>query len=82
MAAMKEVLVVYRHRRRPIIFELMEDPKEERVRLLEAVKVAFSDVFETGEGAGILCMQTKSLSDMGGSTGTFVVHSFTPHLEI
>ena len=48
------MLVVYRDRRRPIVFESTEDPKEERVRLLEAVKVAFSDMFETGEGAGTL----------------------------
>ena len=63
MAATKEVLVVYRDRRRPIVFDSTEDPKEERVRLLDAVKVAFSDVLETGEGAGTLYMQTKSLSD-------------------
>ena len=56
MAATKEVLVVYRDRRRPIV----EDPKEERVRLLDAVKVAFSDVLETGESAGTPYMQTKS----------------------
>ena len=44
MAAKKEVLVVYGDRRRPIVFEPSEDPKEERLRLLEAVKVAFSDL--------------------------------------
>ena len=57
MAAKKEVLVVYGDRRRPIVFEPCEDPKEERVRLLEAVKVAFSDLLEEEEG---LYLQTKS----------------------
>ena len=57
MAAKKEVLVVYGDRRRPIVFETCEDPKEERMRLLEAVKVAFSDLLGEEEG---LYLQTKS----------------------
>ena len=44
MATKKEVLVVYGDRKQPIMFEQSEDPKEERIRLLEAVKVAFSDL--------------------------------------
>ena len=58
MAAKKEVLVVYGDRRRPIVFEPSKDPKEERLRLLEAVKIAFSDLLvESEEG---LYLQTKS----------------------
>ena len=63
MAAKKEVLVVYGDRRRPIVFEPTEDPKEERIRLLEAVKVAFSDLLESDTGDGTstdLYFQTKS----------------------
>ena len=62
MAAQKEVLVVYGDRRRPIVFEPSDDPKEERVRLLDAVKAAFSDllVSETGDGINNLYFQTKS----------------------
>ena len=57
MAAKKEVLVVYGDRRRPIVFEPCEDPKEERMRLLEAVKATFSDLL--GEEKGVY-LQTKS----------------------
>ena len=46
MAVQKEVLVVFGDRRRAIVFEPSEDRKEERVRLLDAVNVAFSDLLE------------------------------------
>ena len=59
MAAKKEVLVVYGDRRRPIVFEPSEDPKEERLRLLEAVKVAFSDLLGEEEACQVY-LQTKS----------------------
>ena len=40
----KEVLVVFRDRRRPIKFKVSDDPSEDRSSLLHAVQVAFSDV--------------------------------------
>lgn len=60
MADKKEVLVVYGDRRRPIVFEPSENPKEERLRLLEAVKVAFSDLFGEEKGVDDLYLQTTS----------------------
>ena len=42
--AKKEILVVFGDRRRPITFEPCENEKEERARLIEAVKTAFSDL--------------------------------------
>ena len=42
--AKKEILVVFGDRRRPIIFEPCESEKEERARLIEAVRTAFSDL--------------------------------------
>ena len=49
----KEVLVVFRDRRRPIKFKVSDDPLEDKSSLLQAVQVAFSDVFPdlaAGEG--------------------------------
>ena len=55
----KKVLIVHGDRRQPIVFVPSEDPKEERLRLLlEAVKVAFSDLL--GEEACQVYLQTKS----------------------
>ena len=50
----KEVLVVFRDRRRPVKFQVSNDPSEEKSSLLQAVRDAFSDVFPdlaTGEEA-------------------------------
>ena len=46
MSAKKEVLVVFGDRRRQITFEPSENEKEERERLIKAVKTAFSDLLE------------------------------------
>ena len=42
------------------MFEQSEDPKEERIQLLEAVKVAFSDLIGEEKGMDNLYLQTKS----------------------
>ena len=50
----EEVLVVFRDRRRPVKFQVSNDPSEEKSSLLQAVRDAFSDVFPdlaTGEEA-------------------------------
>ena len=62
MATKKEVLI-YGDRKRPIMFEQSEDPKEERIRLLEAVKVAFSDLIGEGKGMDIwnaICIKNRN----------------------
>ncbi len=47
----KEVLVVFRDRRRPILFECSSDPQVEYQHILDAVKETFDDVLSTGEGS-------------------------------
>ena len=46
----KTVLVVFGERRRPVSFESGSTAKEELERLLEAVKVCFSDIISAREG--------------------------------
>ncbi len=47
----KEVLVVFRDRRRPIFFECSSDPQVEYQHILDAVKETFDDVLSSGEGS-------------------------------
>lgn len=46
----KTVLVLFGERRRPVSFESGSTAKEESERLLEAVKVCFSDIISAREG--------------------------------
>ena len=62
------------------MFEQSEDPKEERIRLLEAVKVAFSDLIGEEKGMDNLYLQTKSdkwdgqLIDVGSIGDGAILH--------
>ena len=47
----KEVLVVFKDRRRPIFFECSSDPQVEYQHILDSVKETFEDVLSTGEGS-------------------------------
>ena len=46
----KEVIVVFKDRRRPIVFKCSTDPVEEHQHILEAVIEVFADVLSSGEG--------------------------------
>ena len=46
----KEVLVVFKDSRRPIVFKCSTDPVEEHQHILEAVNEVFADVLSSGEG--------------------------------
>lgn len=47
----KEVLVVYKDRRRPIVFKCSNDPLEEYQHILDAVKETFEDVLSVGSSS-------------------------------
>ena len=65
----KEVLVVFWDKRRPIKFNVSEDPSEDKSNLIHAVQVAFSDIFPSlaaDEGASsVPSIQTES-KEWGG----------------
>ena len=58
MADKKEVLI-YGDRRPPIVFEPSENPKEERLQLLDTAKVTFSDLLGEEKGVDDLYLQTS-----------------------
>ena len=47
----KEVIVVFKDRRRPIVFKCSTDSVEEHQHILEAVNEVFADVLSSGEGS-------------------------------
>ena len=49
----KEVLVVFRDRRRPVRFISSVNPTLENKRLLEAVEETFQDVLQSAEGSSL-----------------------------
>ena len=51
LSSKKEILVVFKDRRRPISFQKSDDPQVEYARILEAVKETFEDVLLGGEGS-------------------------------
>ena len=69
----KEVLCDFEGRRRPILFDASEDPKEESKNLLAAVKSTFSDVISSADDSTyFLQIDSKKhgLIDLLGSSVT------------
>ncbi len=56
----KEVLVVFKDRRRPIVFKCSTDPEEEYQHILESVNEVFADVLLSGEGTTSYYLQRDS----------------------
>ena len=53
---MKEVLLVYGDRKRPVIFRASPgDPSAEQKNLYDAVRVVFEDILATAEGSSSTC---------------------------
>ena len=55
----KEVLVVFRDRRRPVKFQVSNDPSEEKSSLLQAIQDAFSDCYCVFEPVNDILRQTS-----------------------
>ena len=57
---MKEVLLVYGDRKRPVIFRASPgDPSAEQKNLYDAVRVVFEDILATAEGSSSTCHDSK-----------------------
>ena len=66
-AGYKEVLVIFKERRRPIRFEISSDPIEEHKNLLSAVEIGFKDLISSGF---YLQTQNKEWNELTDVTGT------------